>query len=46
MPLVEDQQALEDTLDDYADHFEATYLAMLRDKLGLPQQGSAAAVPA
>ena len=43
MPLVDDQQALEDALDNYADHFEATYLAMLRDKLGLPQQGSAAA---
>ena len=39
MPLVNDRAALEDALDAYAAHFEASYLGMLRDKLGLPQAG-------
>ncbi|KAF7599790.1 MAG: hypothetical protein CGU28_01405 [Candidatus Dactylopiibacterium carminicum] len=41
MPLVDNRQALEDALDGYAAHFETTYLAMLRDKLGLPPTGDA-----
>ncbi|MDP5238711.1 YdiU family protein [Uliginosibacterium sp. 31-16] len=43
MPLVQDQAALEACLEAYADHFEACYLAMLRDKLGLLQEGDAEA---
>ena len=42
MPLVNDIPALERCLDGYADSFEAAYLAMLRNKLGLPQAGDAA----
>ncbi len=42
MPLVDDIPALERCMDFYADSFESAYLAMLRDKLGLPQQGEQA----
>lgn len=42
MPLINDIPALERCLDGYADTFEAAYLAMLRNKLGLPAEGDAA----
>lgn len=41
LPMVQDQAALETCLDGYATQFERSYLAMLRDKLGLPQDGAA-----
>ncbi|PLK49460.1 YdiU family protein [Uliginosibacterium sp. TH139] len=41
LPLVGDIGALERCLDAYGEAFERHYLAMLRDKLGLPQEGPA-----
>ncbi|MDQ7989563.1 MAG: YdiU family protein [Candidatus Dactylopiibacterium sp.] len=46
LPLVEDASALEAALETYSDHFERSYLGVLRDKLGLPAQAGDAAAQA
>ncbi|MBS1209026.1 MAG: hypothetical protein H6R19_1424 [Proteobacteria bacterium] len=43
MPVVNDAAALEQCLQHYGEHFEHTYLDMLRDKLGLAKDGEAEA---
>lgn len=42
LPLIEDVAALEAALDEYRTHFEAAYLAVLRNKLGLAHDGDMA----
>jgi len=42
LPLIEDVPALESALDEYRTHFEAAYLAVWRNKLGLRHDGDTA----